>query len=74
MKISLNPGHCIGLDSGACGYGVEESNFWRSDLFVSIHCNAANGYARGTETFYFGSYEGKRLAECIQNQIVARAC
>ena len=36
------------LDSlkGIC----EESNSWSSDLFVSIHCNAANAKAQGTET------------------------
>ena len=108
MKVFLNPGHCLGLDSGACGYGVTEaettfkiacrvrdyllavnyevylfqfdgleeivteSNLWRSDLFVSIHCNALNGTARGTETFYCGSYDGERLAHCIQNQILAK--
>ena len=107
MKVFINPGHCLGLDSGACGYGVTEadvafkiackvrdyllavdydvylyqfdgldeivteSNLWRSDVFVSIHCNASDGYARGTETFYC-SYEGERLAECIQNQIVSK--
>ena len=108
MKVFINPGHCLGLDSGACGYGiteaetafkiackvrdyllavgydvylfqfdgleeiVTESNLWRSDLFVSIHCNALDGTVRGTETFYCGSYEGELLANCIQNQILAK--
>ena len=107
MKVFINPGHCIGLDAGACGYGiteadtafkiackvrdfllaanydvylfqfdgldeiVTESNLWNADLFVSIHCNAFNGLARGTETVYY-SPEGARLAECIQRQIVDR--
>ena len=106
MKIFLNPGHCIGLDSGACGFGLSEadvalnialkvkefleavhydvklfyfdglaeivdtSNYWNSDLFVSIHCNAFDGKAHGTETIYF-SDEGERLADCIQRQIVS---
>ena len=26
MKIFLNPGHCIGRDSGACGYGLAEAD------------------------------------------------
>lgn len=108
MKIFINPGHCIGLDSGACGNGlkeaevamaigkkvqtrlksfglttklfqydglaeiVDESNAWDADLFVSIHCNAANGYARGTETFTTGSAEGTKLATAIQNQMLKR--
>ena len=48
-----------------------EANRWDADLFVSIHCNAANGIARGTETFYARySKAGHRLAEYINDQIV----
>ena len=109
MKIFINPGHCVGSDSGAVGYGlteaevalnigrrvekylqnvgyttklfqydglaeiVDSSNYWDADLFVSIHCNAFNGNARGTETVYYEhSIEGKKLAQAIQNQIVSR--
>ncbi|MBQ8809516.1 MAG: N-acetylmuramoyl-L-alanine amidase [Bacteroidales bacterium] len=47
------------------------SNEWGADLFVSIHCNAANRNARGTETFcYYGAGEGDALAHHIQSQIV----
>ena len=50
---------------------VEASDEWDADVFVSIHCNAANTEAQGTETFsYYNSGEGGRLAECIQRQIV----
>ena len=49
------------------------SNEWGADLFVSIHCNAYNKKARGMETFHYrGSKAGKRLAECIQAQLVKR--
>ena len=47
------------------------SNEWPADIFISIHCNAANGMAHGTETLIHS--EGGRaeqLAECIQRQIV----
>ena len=48
-----------------------DANSWDADVFVSIHCNAANTYARGTEVFcYNRSSAGGRLAECIQKQIV----
>jgi len=47
----------------------DEANKWGADLFVSIHCNAFNGQAHGTETFYV-SERGKKLATAIQNQIV----
>lgn len=47
------------------------SNEWEADIFVSIHCNAANKRARGTETFaYRGSVEGRKLASCIQKQLL----
>ncbi|MBQ7629152.1 MAG: N-acetylmuramoyl-L-alanine amidase [Selenomonadaceae bacterium] len=108
MKIFINPGHCIGADSGACGCGLQEaqvamnigdrvskyllavgyttkvfqydgldeivdvSNYWDADLFVSIHCNAFNGYASGTETFTKGSSEGSKLANAIQNQLLQK--
>lgn len=50
---------------------VEASDAWDADVFVSIHCNAANTEAQGTETFsYYNSGEGGRLAECIQRQLV----
>jgi len=54
--------------SGIC----EAANEWGADLFVSIHCNAFNETARGTETHtYPGDKDGYRLAECINNQIVS---
>lgn len=47
------------------------ANEWGADLFVSIHCNAANKRARGTETFsHYGSAKGKHLAACIQKQLI----
>ena len=46
-----------------------ESNAWGADLFVSIHCNAGSG--TGSETFYYyGSTQGRKLAEAIQKQVI----
>lgn len=44
-----------------------------SDLFISIHCNAAtNPAAHGIETFcYIGANEGRKLAEKIQENLAA---
>ena len=48
------------------------ANAWGADAFVSIHCNAANGNARGTEVeCYSRMSDGDNLAQRIQNQIVA---
>jgi len=50
---------------------VSTANNLDVDVFVSIHCNAFNGVANGTETWhYHTSKYGKQLAECIQRQIV----
>ena len=107
MRVFINPGHDIDLDSGAVNpnYGTREcdvarnagkmlarylqtagcevrtlqsddlglvcetSNEWGADIFVSLHCNAFNTVARGTETLY-KSYNGQQLAQLIQDQIV----
>ena len=50
---------------------VASSNRNGADVFISIHCNACNGAANGTEVWHFyGSGAGETLANCIQNQIV----
>ena len=49
---------------------TETANDWGADIFVSIHCNAANTEAQGTEVECYGSGEGEQLAQCIQSQIV----
>ena len=107
MKVFINPGHDVALDSGAVNpvYGTREcdvardagkllacylqtagcevrtlqnddlglvcetSNEWGADIFVSLHCNAFNTQARGTETLY-KSFNGQRLANDIQSQII----
>lgn len=107
MRVFINPGHDIDLDSGAVNpnYGTREcdvarnagkmlarylqtagcevrtlqsddlglvcetSNEWGADIFVSLHCNAFNNVARGTETLY-KSYNGQQLAQLIQDQII----
>ena len=50
----------------------ETANASGADIFVSIHCNAADAMeANGTETWACaGSYRGGMLADCIQSQLV----
>ncbi len=51
---------------------TDKANATDADIFVSIHCNAASGTAKGTETFYcLGSTKGKAIAEVVQKNIVA---
>lgn len=50
---------------------TETANEWGADVFVSIHCNATNGNARGTETeCYIQTGNGGSLARFIQSQII----
>lgn len=50
---------------------TETANEWGADVFVSIHCNAANGNARGTETeCYSQTGNGGCLARFIQSQLI----
>lgn len=70
--------HAVDYDVKLLQYGgvdgdlytiCDSANAWNADLFVSIHCNAGGG--TGTETFYYEySTAGKKLAACIQRQVV----
>lgn len=49
------------------------SNLWKSDLFVSIHHNAADGLAKGYEIYHCtGSDAGTRLAELISAEFIKK--
>ena len=54
-------------------YGVPGiANDWGADLFVSIHCNAFNGVAKGTETcVYRIGTQGSALGEAVQGRLIA---
>lgn len=47
------------------------ANGWRADVFVSVHCNAFDGAARGVETLcYDPAGESGSLALCVQQQMM----
>lgn len=49
------------------------ANNWGADLFISIHTNAYNGSARGTETLVYGlGGEAGEIAKRVQNEITGR--
>ena len=59
------------LQSDSLDEVVQSSNNLSADVFISIHCNAFNEMANGTEVWYYHtSRNGRKLADCIQRQIV----
>ena len=74
-ELSIVKAVCVSamsLQSDSLEEICEAANASDADIFVSIHCNAAEAEeANGTETWACaGSYRGSMLASCIQNQIV----
>ena len=52
---------------------AELSNSWGADLFISIHCNAYDGTAHGTETLIYSSQsKAAEYAQRVQNSIVSK--
>ena len=62
---------CLQIDSlpAIC----QEANSWGADYFVSVHCNAYDTVARGTEVevFSYGT-EASELANSVQSSIVKK--
>lgn len=76
VKMSRNAvGDNVGngaVSSSICGR-AELANGWGADLFVSIHCNAYDGAANGTETLvYSKSGAAAELAARVQSAVVRR--
>lgn len=72
-------GHSIGLTRTTDVFlslsdRAKLANEWKADIFVSIHCNAAdNSAAKGLEVFsYPGSVKGAELSSSIYNGIVSK--
>lgn len=64
-------------DGGGTGMTacVRACNAANADVIVALHANAYNGKASGSETLYWHtSPRGKRLAQCIQAQVVKTLC
>lgn len=51
---------------------INQAKSSNADILVSIHCNSASTVTNGVETWYHTtSIKGKKLAERIQNSIIA---
>ena len=82
-QITRSVGHALCYELEAKGYTpvfIQENelsditdiaNDNECDLFISIHCNAYNGFAHGTETWcYEYGDESYQLAEYVQEELV----
>lgn len=56
-------------DPAPVGKRAQIAKDYNGKLMISVHCNAANGTANGTETFYRGD-ENKKLAEELNTAVV----
>ncbi len=72
QKYLINAGCEVELlQNESLAYICAMANRSEADLFVSIHCNAYNTVANGTETLtHPDDEEGHKLAKCINDQIV----
>ena len=78
-RILTGQGHQVKLtreddiEDEALSWRAELAWRFRADVFISLHCNAAeNTAARGTEVFYYPTSEsGRDLARSIQTELVA---
>lgn len=59
-----------GSDPAPVGERAGIAEAYGCDIMISIHCNAANGLANGTETFYRGEFN-KELASKINAALCA---
>lgn len=58
--------------NGSLSARYNGANSWGADLFISIHCNAANAKAYGCETYHCtDSTKGAELAKVVQSHLVA---
>ena len=78
-RILTGQGHQVKLtreddiEDDGLSWRAELAWRFRADVFISLHCNAAeNTAARGTEVFYYPTSEsGRDLARSIQTELVA---
>ena len=67
----LQSDNLLGEGDGPCVTGA--ANAWGAELFVSVHCNAAQGDARGMEVLcYAMDSAGGRLANSIRWRLTGR--
>ena len=61
------------IQTDGLSFRAQAANVQQADIFISIHCNAAENHAAtGCEVYHFpGSVRGAYLADCIRQRIIA---
>lgn len=57
------------IDPAPVGKRAQIAQSYGCEVFISLHCNAANGKANGTETYYRGA-KNKSLARACNDAVV----
>jgi N-acetylmuramoyl-L-alanine amidase len=70
-KVAVVRTRVDGKDPAPVGQRAAIASRYKGDIMISIHCNAADGKANGTETFYRG--ESNRPMATAINSAVANA-
>jgi len=70
-KLKFNGIETLVIQDGDLWDVTEKSNTWKSDYFISIHCNSFSADSHGVETFSLNTTgKGRVLAEKVHKELV----
>jgi len=70
-KLKFNGIETLVIQDGDLWDVTNQSNAWKSDYFVSIHCNSFSADSHGVETFSLASIgKGRMLAEKVHKELI----
>jgi len=70
-KLKFNGIETLVIQDGDLWDVTNSSNTWKSDYFISIHCNSFSPNSHGVETFSLASVgKGRMLAESVHKELI----
>ena len=70
-KLKFNGIETLVIQDGDLWDVTNQNNAWKSDYFVSVHCNSFSSDSHGVETFSLASTgKGRVLAESVHKELV----
>ena len=71
MKLKYNDIETLVIQDGDLWDVTNQSNNWKADYFISIHCNSFSADSHGVETFSLASTgKGRQLAQAIHKELI----